>query len=307
MSPSAPRDGPIETMSVLNVLGRVHRAIQEDGKSILDRILQTAEQMFEDRGYSDIQVEADPVARADAAVPKHVIEARHADGNVNLFVCNEERVGVKYVRQIMEHMEEGAKVIIVSLGGPTPFTKNAANLQIQFFLASEMCQNVTKHKLVPKHELVDFTQKDQLACLPHILSTDPVVRYHDWPCGTVVKIRRVFGGHESVPFFQDCRLRRDRLLHLHPFLRLEHRIVFCDAMVHFEQEILHVVSRKIGRDGSHQAGGRVRGACTGRQETVRLVKNAFCVFDRSGRPRRVVWGVRRSHSFLRDVKFKHVV
>ena len=38
--------------------------------------------------------------------------------------------------------------------------------------------------------------------LPRILDTDPVVRYHAWPCGAVVRVWRVFGGHEPIPYFR---------------------------------------------------------------------------------------------------------
>ena len=36
--------------------------------------------------------------------------------------------------------------------------------------------------------------------LPKILESDRVVQYYNWPCGSIVRIRRVFGGHEPIEY-----------------------------------------------------------------------------------------------------------
>lgn len=184
-------------MSVVKILGRVHGAIQEDGAYVLECILSTAEAMMRDRGYSDVVVRSNPIACADSPVPRSVMQAQCEEGGVALYIHNEERVGVKYARSVLETGGD-ARAIVVSVGGPTSFTKHAVQDRIQFFTAKEMCYNVTRHALVPRHVRVE-RDGDRL---PKLSPSDPVVRYYDWPPGAVIQIRRAFGGHESVPYFR---------------------------------------------------------------------------------------------------------
>ncbi len=72
---------------------------------------------------------------------------------------------------------------------------------IQVFDIKELQYNVTKHVLVPKHELI--TNEDYVKSivagyalknkfqLPHILKTDPISRYLGLKSGDVVKITRI--------------------------------------------------------------------------------------------------------------------
>ena len=79
--------------------------------------------------------------------------------------------------------------------------KEINNLKnIQVFDIRELQYNVTKHILVPKHELVDEDEVKSIVegyalkskfQLPHILKTDPVSRYLGLKSGDVVKITRV--------------------------------------------------------------------------------------------------------------------
>ena len=78
---------------------------------------------------------------------------------------------------------------------------NALNVSIQIFDIKELQFNITKHKLVPKHELVtdqnevsnllkeyNLKSKNQL---PIILKHDPVAKYLNLKSGDIVKIMRV--------------------------------------------------------------------------------------------------------------------
>ena len=95
-------------------------------------------------------------------------------------------------------------MVVVSTDGPTPFTrKECEGKPVQFLLARQVCVNVTKHHLVPRHVRVDhppdgMTPDD----LPKMFETDPIAQYHAWPVGTVVRIDRRFRGHEPVPYFR---------------------------------------------------------------------------------------------------------
>ena len=119
-----------------------------------------------------------------------------------MYLHAEDKVGVKFVRTVLE--AASGDVIIISLDGPTPFTKKECDgKRIQFFLIKELCENITHHSLVPKHERVESLPPDILKeHLPLILETDPIVQYHNWPIGTVVRVLRSFGGHEPIPYLR---------------------------------------------------------------------------------------------------------
>lgn len=93
-------------------------------------------------------------------------------------------------------------VILVSLDKPS--STHLRNLKttfprIQVFQLSELLYNVTKHELVPKHEVINEAEVARLLAkfnlktkqqLPHILNVDPVARYLALRPGQVVKITR---------------------------------------------------------------------------------------------------------------------
>ena len=94
--------------------------------------------------------------------------------------------------------------VVISVDGPTPFAKRECDgKRIQFLSARRMYTNVTKHSLVPKHEVVDAPPSGvDRERLPLLLTTDPIAQYYNWPLGTVVRITRHFGGHEPIPYFR---------------------------------------------------------------------------------------------------------
>jgi DNA-directed RNA polymerase subunit H (RpoH/RPB5) len=77
---------------------------------------------------------------------------------------------------------------------------NALNLNIQIFDIKELQFNITKHVLVPKHELItdpieiknileEYSIKTKFQ-LPIILKNDPVAKYYNLVNGDIVKITR---------------------------------------------------------------------------------------------------------------------
>lgn len=74
-------------------------------------------------------------------------------------------------------------------------------LPIQIFDIKELQFNISKHTLVPKHELVENTEDVQKIIqqysvkskfhLPHILKSDPMSRYLGLKSGDIVRITRI--------------------------------------------------------------------------------------------------------------------
>lgn len=187
-----------DTVAFVARLSTLHRGFDADGRRILKRIVKTCHEMLTDRGCRTISVSPDP---AQSAVNG---EAVLKGETVWVYFHHEERVGVKFVRALLEESErEGVKVVCLSIDGPTPFTKKECDGKlIQFLSMATMCNNVTKHFLVPKHVPLFEYSKEDSANLPKIFDTDAVVQYYDWPVGTVVRVERVFGGHEPIPYLR---------------------------------------------------------------------------------------------------------
>ena len=92
---------------------------------------------------------------------------------------------------------------MVGKGNITPSAKQAiievqSHFIIEFFEEKELLVNITEHELVPKHIVMNETERQALlkryrvkeSQLPKIQVTDPVARYFGLSRGQVVKIIR---------------------------------------------------------------------------------------------------------------------
>jgi DNA-directed RNA polymerase subunit H (RpoH/RPB5) len=177
--------------------GGIHGAIHGDGQRNIVAIARVAARMLADRGDTAVTT-ADDVAKtiADAQAPAVT------SSNTDVWMCGDAKVGVQYARNVLERTPEGRAIVVVSVGGPTPFTRRACEgRRMQFFNADALCVSIVDHALVPEHAAVDECPFD-VCDLPRILVTDRVVQYYDWPVGTIVRIARVFGGHEPTTYYR---------------------------------------------------------------------------------------------------------
>jgi DNA-directed RNA polymerase subunit H (RpoH/RPB5) len=101
-----------------------------------------------------------------------------------------------------------ATVLVVTLQAASPHTasaiaKAAGKVEHHTWTFFDFC--VVRHEAVPRHERFPGTweafvrtfrlqassaEQPPERVLPHILASDPVVRYHAWPVGTIVLIQR---------------------------------------------------------------------------------------------------------------------
>ena len=187
----------------LERLARIQQCVNGDGSRNLRNILRTCREMIEDRGFDEVS--EDDLERDTSGTGLVMCGTSSDNGaRVSVYICMEDRVGVKFGRNVLEASDDDVDNIVVSIDGPTPFTRRECQ-RVQFFTALELCKNVTRHCLVPRHRRIDADQLPrgmQMDRLPRILDTDRVVQYYNWPCGTVVKIRRVFGGYEPIDYFR---------------------------------------------------------------------------------------------------------
>ena len=155
--------------------------------------------MLHDRGFDHI-VEYD-LESADAGL---ILTGTAIDRVQRVHMCMEDRVGVKFARTVIDASAGDDACIIVSIDGPTPFTRKECS-SVQFFTAIDLCRNITHHCLVPRHRSIDATDLPpgmEAGRLPRLLDTDRVAQYYNWPRGTIVHIKRVFGGNEPIEYFR---------------------------------------------------------------------------------------------------------
>ena len=134
----------------------------------------------------------------------------NGNDSIIVFFHNEERIGVKQLRNWSED-NMGSKLIIVSLEGPTAFTKKEADQNypnVQFFTFQNMSVNITKHTLVPKHEKITYDSIKHLYAVnsseewPKLYRPDPISQYYNFKDGDLIRISRTLGYPEPVYYYR---------------------------------------------------------------------------------------------------------
>jgi DNA-directed RNA polymerase subunit H (RpoH/RPB5) len=183
-------------------LGKIRNTCNSEHSQILLSVSKTCKEMLTDRGHTNVRVHADAVDRMTNG--RAVIEAN--DPDIVVFFHNEHRISVKSLRGWLNSSAEN--IVVVSIEGPTPFTKReAASLEsrIEFFTFRELVVNVTRHHLVPMHRLFEgalpFSVKSE-EDWPKIDANDIVVRYYKFPVDGIIEIRRSFGNPEVYKYYR---------------------------------------------------------------------------------------------------------
>lgn len=168
--------------------------MQVDGyevEAMRRNVLNTLQEMMIDRGYTDVDARDEDIVSSHEAVGV-------------LFGADDvkHRTGIQEVRDIATRFP-GRRIIAVSHNGATPYllSKGTEELDhpVDCFRVQELVRNITKHHLVPKHTVVPIPDVTKVlnqyglahvSCLPSLLTSDPVARYHGWEVNTVVRIDR---------------------------------------------------------------------------------------------------------------------
>ena len=195
---------------LLNKIGQLNNTSKADYTVVLGRTLTTCIEMLRDRGYNvtnDCRTIGDISYKIEHA--EFILCGENAAGETTLvYFHNEERIGVKHLRMWSEQ-NANCNIIIVSLEGPTAFTKKEAEQSyknVQFFIFKDVCKNITKHSLVPKHEKVDPSSLP-FRCgsddeWPKLYTSDPIAQYYNFKPGDLIRITRTLGYPEPVYYYR---------------------------------------------------------------------------------------------------------
>ena len=173
-----------------------------------DRILKTMTEMLCDRGYTQIEYKAQSEHEVNRCImaKRCVLSARHKSQSAKVcqvIFLRDNKLGVNHVREFEEvhncsktHM---SFIIVASAKATHPAIKYMSDRSwISDFVANQVLHNVTRHCLVPKHELLPLEEhealfrrfgiEDKPKMLPEMLHTDPIAKYHNFDVGDIVKV-----------------------------------------------------------------------------------------------------------------------
>ncbi|KAL5525881.1 hypothetical protein ACEPAG_7219 [Sanghuangporus baumii] len=184
-------------------LWRVNRTIHE---LVRDRGFQVSDEEIEMDLASFRQAYANSVGSVDRNMLNFFTNHRvNTQDHIFVFFSDERSVGVKTMRKLLQILEEKTinKAIIIFPGNMTPSARKVIvamshQYRLEEFSESDLLVNITRHILVPSHEVLTQEEKKILlekyrlkeTQLPRIQLADPVARYYGLRRGQVVKITR---------------------------------------------------------------------------------------------------------------------
>lgn len=161
------------------------------------RAYQIVEEMFQERGYKIIEQD-----------DERILANKDSKNQICAFIP---KIMTKFnVEKIQEYISMLKKMdiwhcLIVYKDTATPIAKKVVeeskDILIELFNEDELQYNITKHFLVPKHELVykkkskecEEFKKKYSDKFPIILKSDPVSRFYGYNKGDIIKITRKNG------------------------------------------------------------------------------------------------------------------
>jgi DNA-directed RNA polymerase I, II, and III subunit RPABC1 len=154
---------------------------------------QTLEELLRDRGCSPGAIEKKEDSWL-AKLPEPALPIR-------VYFVRGQKVGIDEIRSFAAEENKYSALIIIYDDDITPSAKVAKSRKMQLFHINELAFNITKHVLVPEHQLLSSSEADAFfeklrakkEDLPRILATDPVIKYYGWSVGRLVRVKRRFG------------------------------------------------------------------------------------------------------------------
>lgn len=174
--------------------------------------IEILEGMLRDRRCSQIQ------AVLSGTQPMQLCTCRSETNDLwSVYLSEETKIGVKTLRKMREEcVKQGVtRVLLVGVDGLTPFALKELKtyddaVVIEIFKKADLAFNVTKHHLVPRHEVLTGPEKRELlaelqckpSALPKVRSSDPVVKYMGCLPGSILRIHRHIGSMEEEVYYR---------------------------------------------------------------------------------------------------------
>lgn len=162
----------------------------------MEKAYETCIEIFTQRGYEIIEKDDD-----------RILANKQCGKQICAFLANNHKFNIERIQEYIYMMKKMDvwHCIIVYKDNATPVAKKIVSdsneMIIELFNEDELQYNITKHYLVPPHELVMFDNSKEYDIfkkkygdkLPIILKNDPVVRFYGFKKGDILKITRKNG------------------------------------------------------------------------------------------------------------------
>lgn len=206
-----------DTLNFLKELSKSCSYGSIHGNDCLIKVYKTVLSMLECRGYQTINTNCSTVhdifkhMKNDQPIVTGKNSPLKQDANVYFYIEN--KIGIKYLRTIMDKHQDTITCII-SIEGPTTFTKRDARDQqnIQFPTYRQLFNDISKHQMIPQHRLLNEHEKSIVkdkfniqndSQWPRLLQKDPVSMFYHFQKGDVIEIfRKGIGGQESSLYYR---------------------------------------------------------------------------------------------------------
>ena len=161
----------------------------------LEKVKQTITEMLTQRGYTNLKT----TATALTAIKPNGLMIYSFSSIIEKLNNDEIHSHIAQLQQ-----DDVKHAIIIYEGTPTPAVKAViANLpdldiNIELFHADDLQFNITRHELVPKHELLTSAESNEFkhtygSNIPTLLRSDAISRFYDFHKGDIVRICRRSG------------------------------------------------------------------------------------------------------------------
>jgi len=134
-----------------------------------------------------------------------IISKSYPKEDTVLVIFHEKKIGIDILKLIISEMNDIniTHTILIVKQKVTSFAKKeisklSSKYSFEIFLENEMLFNITKHRIVPLHILLNENEtKEIIDCygkrafyLPKIYKTDAICKYYDGEVGNIFKIER---------------------------------------------------------------------------------------------------------------------
>lgn len=166
----------------------------------MEKAYETCIEMIEQRGYEIIDQDEERILASRETKSKK-------EDQICVFLTNTPKFNVESIQEYISMMKkmEVDHCIIVYRDSATPVAKKIVDetkdMTIELFTEDELQYNITKHVLVPKHELA--FRKGTVGCsnfkknygdnIPVLMKSDPISRFYGYERGDIIKVTRKNG------------------------------------------------------------------------------------------------------------------